>query len=78
MTPLDLMKGKFISVKTEVGVDVILEIESVEEKHHSQDIGPSTRENDWYPESKEWITYIVTFTNGYSKIYNSLSVIKLI
>jgi hypothetical protein len=42
----DLLKGKKVNIMTDAKVVVQLEIESAIEKHHSQDTGPSTREND--------------------------------
>jgi hypothetical protein len=73
MKVLDLLKGKTIKVKTDVGVEVPLVIKEVKEDHHSQDLEPATRENDWWPASRDWTTYRVTFTNGYSKEYSSLN-----
>ncbi len=67
-----------MKVQTDVGVEVELEIKKVKENHHSQDLGPSTAANDWWPASRDWKTYTVTFTNGYSKTYSSLHEIKII
>ena len=72
-----LLKGKKAIIKTEVGVDVQLEIEKVEEKYHSEDLEPATKENDWWPKSRSWTTYDITFINGYRKSYHSISEIIL-
>jgi hypothetical protein len=63
---------------TDAKVMVELEIESVEEKHHSRDLEPSTRENDWWPKSENWTTIDVKFTSGFVKSYSSLSNIDLV
>lgn len=78
MNVLDLLKGKKILVKTDVGVEVELEIKEVKEQKHSEDLEPATRENDWWPASRDWITYEVTFINGYSKEYHSIEEIKIL
>lgn len=77
MEILDLLKGKKIEVKTDVGVVVEMEIAKVKQNFHSQDLEPATRENDWWPASRHWNTYTVIFTNGATKEYDSLSSIKL-
>lgn len=78
MNLLDLLKGKEIMVPTEVKVDVKLTIKEVKENHHSEDVEPATQQNDWYPASRSWTTYTVTFTNGAKKEYQSLKEIKII
>ena len=77
MNVLDLLKGKRIMVTTDVGVVVELEIKEVVQNNHSEDLEPSTRENDWWPKSRDWTTYTVHFTNGYKKHYDSLNDIKV-
>lgn len=77
MNLTDLLKGKIVDVDTNVGVVVQLEIESVEEKHNSRDLEPSTQANDWWPKQKTWTTFIVKFTNKHTQTYHSLSEIKL-
>lgn len=78
MDILDLLKGKRMSVMTEVGVAVELEIKEVKEEHHSRNLEKATRENDWWPRTEDWTTFDVTFTTGYKKSYRSLSEIKII
>ena len=78
MTPLDLLKGRKMIVETDMKTHSELEIKEVIEHRHSRDIGESTRENDWWPETKEWTTYEVVFTNGAKKIVDSLSEIKIV
>ena len=74
----ELLKGKKILYMTDAKVNVVLEIESVEEKRHSRDLEPSTRENDWWPKTEDWTTIEVKFTSGFVKSYPSLSSIDLI
>lgn len=78
MNVLDLLRGQMISVKTDVGTEVLLEIAKVERNHHCQQTGPSNRENDWWPDAREWDTYIVHFTNGHKKEYESIEQINII
>lgn len=77
MNILDLLKGKKIIIPTEVGVNVELEIKEVKENHHSEDLEPATRENDWWPASRDWTTYTVFFTNGHSKTFSSFNEIQI-
>ena len=74
----DLLKGKKVNYMTDAKVNVLLEIESVEEKRHSRDLEPSTRENDWWPKTEDWTTIDVKFTSGFVKSYTSLTNIDLI
>jgi hypothetical protein len=74
----DLLKGKIVNVMTDTKVIVQLVIESVEETKHSEDLAPATKENDWWPPSRDWITYDIKFTNGYTKSYHSLSEIDIV
>jgi hypothetical protein len=74
----ELLKGKKVRIMTDAKVEVQLEIESVDEKHHSRDLEPSTRENDWWPRTEDWTTFEVKFTNGYTKSYRSLKEIDTV
>ena len=74
----DLLKGKQVNIMTDAKVVVQLEIESVNEKHHSRDLETSTRENDWWPRSEDWTTIDIKFVNGYTKSYRSLKEIDLV
>lgn len=78
MNILELAKGKKIIVKTDVGVDVELEIKNIEANHNSRDLEESNAANDWWPAQETWTTYTVYFTNGHSKVYSSMSEIKII
>lgn len=78
MNLTDLLKGKSVNVMTDAKVVVQLEIESAEETHHSRDLEPSTRENDWWPRSEDWTTIDIKFVNGYRKSYRSLKEIDLV
>ena len=78
MDVLELLVGKKMKVMTDMKVEVELEIASVKENHRSVEIGPSTRENDWYPETRNWTTLTVTFTNGAKKEFDNLTSIKIL
>ena len=78
MDVLELLKGKNMSVMTDMKVEVELTIKEVKENHHSQDLEESTAANDWWPASRDWTTYTVNFTNGAHKTFDSLSQIKII
>lgn len=77
MNVLELMKGRNIVVTTDVGASVELQIKEVKENRHSEPLEPSTKENDWWPASRDWTTYTVYFTNGHSKTYSSLNEINV-
>lgn len=78
MTVLDLLKGRKVVVMTDAKVEVELVIDSVKVEHHYEQTGPSTRENDWWPDANEWDEYNVKFTNGFKKSYRNISDIKLV
>lgn len=73
-----ILKGQKVKIMTDAKVEVELEIESVKEETHSVDLEPSTRENDWWPKSRDWTTFEVVFRNGFKKSYKSLSEINLV
>lgn len=77
MDVLDLLKGKVLLVKTDMLVEVRLTIKEVIQNNHSEDLEPSTRENDWWPQTRDWTTYTVKFTNGSKKEFSSLGEIKV-
>jgi hypothetical protein len=72
MNILEILKGKTIMVETDMKTIVELEIKEVIENNHSEDLELSTRENDWWPKTREWKTYTVHFTNGASKSFSSI------
>lgn len=74
----DLLKGKKVNYMTDAKVIVQLEIKEVKEQHHSRDLAPATRENDWWSPSEDWTTIEVEFTNGFRKSYRSISEIDLV
>lgn len=78
MNLLDLLKGKKMSVMTDMKVAVELTIKEVKEERHSEDLEPATRENDWWPATRDWTTYTVIFENGATKTFSSVSEIKII
>lgn len=78
MTILDLLKGKTVNVMTDAKVVVQLVIESVTENKHWEELEPATRENDWWPTSREWTTVSVKFTNGFTKTYDSIKYIDIV
>lgn len=74
----DLLKGKLVNVMTDAKIVVQLEIETIEEKIHTKDLAPATKENDWWPPSIDYTKIDITFTNGLQKTYNTLSEIDII
>jgi len=78
LTHTDLLKGKIVKVMTDAKVEVQLEIESVEEKHYSRDLEPSTAANDWWPAQETWTKLLVKFKNGHVKEYSNLSEIDFV
>ncbi len=77
MNIFDTLKGKTVKVESDMG-PVELTIAEVKEEHRSVETGESNASNDWWPETREWVEYKVTFTNGKSKIFQSLSSIDII
>lgn len=77
-TILDLMVGKEMMVDTDMKIPVKLKIHEIKEHHHSRQIGESNAANDWWPETQDWVTYLVTYTNGASKEFSNLSEIKIL
>jgi hypothetical protein len=78
MNILDLLQGKKVKIMTDAKVAVELEIKSVKENKHSEDLEPATAANDWWPKSRDWVTYDVVFTNGAMKSYDNISDIELL
>ena len=78
MDVLELLIGKKMKVMTDLKVEVELEIEKVEIEPHSRQITPDTPENDWWGESIDWKTYLVKYTNGATKRFDSITEIKVI
>jgi hypothetical protein len=78
MNIFDLLKGKKVKVMTDAKVEVELEIEKVIEETHSEDLEESTAANDWYPKTRDYHTYRAYFTNGFDKVYSSLSEINVL
>ncbi len=78
MDVLELLVGKRMDVMTDMKVSVRLEIKEVKQNNHSQDLEPATQANDWWPQSRDWTTFTVTFTNGATKKFNSINEIKVI
>jgi hypothetical protein len=78
MDVLELLIGKKMKVMTDLKVEVELEIKEVVVEHHSRQITPDTPENDWWGESVDWKTYLVKFTNGATKKFDSITDIKVI
>lgn len=78
MNIFDLLKGKKVKVMTDAKVEVELTIDNVREEKHSEELEPGTKENDWWPETKDWSTYVVIFTNGFKKEYSSLEEVNVL
>ena len=77
MTTFELLIGKKMMVETDMGVTVELEISSIEEEFNSVNLEPATADNNWWPASRDWRTYKVTFTTGKSKVFSSINDIKV-
>lgn len=77
MDVLQLLIGKKMKIMTDLKVEVELEIKEVEIKHHSRQITPDTPQNDWWGETKNWETYLVKFTNGATKEFDTITDIKV-
>lgn len=75
---LQSLSGKKVRIITDVGTKATLVVESVKEVQRSVELEPATSANDWWPATRDWTEYKVTFTNGYSKTFQSLSQIKFI
>lgn len=73
----ELLIGKKVKVMTNMKIEVELTIKSIKENHHSEDLEPATFQNDWWPASRDWTTYLVTFENGATKTYDSLDDINI-
>ena len=78
MDVLDLLVGKTMKIMTDMKVEVELEIKEVTQNNHSVDLEPSTQANDWWPATRDWTTFTVTFTNGATKKFDSINDIKVI
>lgn len=78
MNLLDLLVGKKMKIMTDMKVEVELEIKLVKQNNHSVDLEEATQANVWWPASRDWTTYTVTYTNGAIKKFDSLSEIKII
>ena len=59
-----LLLGKSIKHYNSHSREVVLEVEDVSRKHHSTQITPDTKENDWYGQSADWDTIKITFVDG--------------
>lgn len=78
MKLLELLVGKTIMVMTDVGVAVPLVVASIEECKTSVNLEPPSPANDWWPMSEDIITYVIVFTNGVKKTYNSINAIEIL
>jgi len=78
MDVLQLLVGKKMKIMTDLKVEVELEIKEVIPQHHSRQITPDTAENDWWGETQDWKTYLIKFTNGASKTFDSITEIKVL
>lgn len=76
LTIPDLLEGKDMLVISDVG-EIRLTVKKVEFRTHTVELGPSTRENDWWAPSYDVETIVITFTNGFAKNFNSWSEIKV-
>lgn len=78
----ELLKGKAVNIMTDAKVVVQLEIETVTENVNTRtiQITPDTRENDWWGQSETYkeVSYLVKFTNGFTKTYPSIEKIEFV
>ena len=58
--------GKKLRHKNRYGRMVELEIEDIKTTHHSEELEPATRENDWWPASRDWTETKIYFVDGSS------------
>jgi hypothetical protein len=74
MTPLSLLQasliGKKLKHRNRYGREVELIVESIKIEHHSVQITPDTRENDWWGESRDWDNFRITFVDGSSEEFS--------
>ena len=63
---------------TDMKVLVNLEIKEVKKNITHKKLVESNAGNDWWPETRDWTTYTVYFTNGATKKFDSLQSIKII
>jgi hypothetical protein len=70
MTLSDILKkaliGKKLRHRNQYGRTVVLEIEDIKTTHHSEELEPATRENDWWPASRDWTETKIYFVDGSS------------
>jgi len=82
MKLIDFLIGKKINVMTDAKVTVQLEVKSIEEKRDTKtfETEPATAANDWWPRSESFTThyFLVTFVNGYTKKYNTITDIEIV
>lgn len=78
MNLIDLLNGKKMNYMTDAKVIVQLEIKTVKEISHRRDLEPATSANDWWPDSEEWKTFEIEFTNGFVKTFRSLAEIDIV
>jgi hypothetical protein len=80
-TPIKLLEsvlvGKKLTHTNQHRREVSLEIESVKVKHNNRQITPDTPANDWWGESCDWDTIVITFIDGSSIEVNLNSDLKL-
>lgn len=59
--------GKRIKVKNSFNREEFLTVERIGNTSRYIETGPSTKENDWYPEGYQLEEMEILFTNGYCK-----------
>lgn len=74
----NLFKGKKVTYLTDAKVEVLLQIDTVEEKVEEKAIESPSPSNDWWPETKIVKFYEVCFTTGFKKNYNSIGEMNIV
>lgn len=78
MTVFDLLIGKTVKVRADVGIDVNLKISDIKNTSWTRQITPDTPQNDWWGERENVTRYTVTFDTGFKKEYDKLESIQII
>jgi hypothetical protein len=78
MNVLEMLVGRKMLVMTDMNVEIELEIKSVKESIRTIQITPDTKENDYWGETSQELSYYVIFTNDSTKTFKSLNQINII
>lgn len=77
-TPLfKLLEGRTVSVMTDVGAKVPLEVKSVKKIKRTIE-EPDTPQNGFWGQTYDVIEYVVRFKNGHEKTYKDVSDLEIV